>query len=171
MTEDLQPGRNLDALIAEKVMKWNVPLPELCSHGLFCLEHGGFPHYSTDISDAWEMVAKLAPICGDFCQSDGYFILQYADSACHEIGKKCSNLEIEEPEDDTGEDLWKWSAHFHPGHPGADTESAKIFPDYKKSCARGNTAAHAISLAALEIFKPRQKDTSGESQQSDQNDV
>ena len=67
MTE-LPAGRELDALIAEKVMGRVVTHPEQSSPG-YLLEWSGdayevggartLPSYSTDIADAWEVVAKL----------------------------------------------------------------------------------------------------------------
>jgi len=60
MTRDeilaMEPGRELDALVAEKVMGW--------TH--YREEWGGvvpdsISHYSTDISAAWEVVEKMGP--------------------------------------------------------------------------------------------------------------
>ncbi len=181
----MEPGRELDKLIAEKVMGWkrtklsyqlHINFDTLTVHpGVkdhFLLEPPEFfetpedgsdrkhtepPTYSTNLVAAWEVVSKLAPIVGDFHEADGFFILKYADSADHTTGKNCPAEWTEDmtayDANEDSEDTHKWSAHFHPGHPGADTESAKMFPDYKKSCARGRTAAHAICLAALKIFE------------------
>ena len=58
---ELQAGRELDALVAEKVMGWR----RIESTNLFLIgpKHieGGFPapHYSTDISAAWQIVEKF----------------------------------------------------------------------------------------------------------------
>lgn len=165
----MEPGRELDKLIAEKVMGLETGsigsrlVVMQRGHGCGTYECQKFhprtmPEYSADIAAAWEVVSKLAPIVGDFMEADGFFILKYADSADHTTGENCPAEWAEEMvgadnESDDSEDTHKWSAHFHPGHPGADTESAKMFPDYKKSCARGRTAAHAICLAALKIFE------------------
>lgn len=69
MTRDeilaLKPGRELDALVAEKVMGWTYGHP--CPEGMDCLhwvdEKGEVrdykpPQYSTDISAAWEVFEK-----------------------------------------------------------------------------------------------------------------
>jgi hypothetical protein len=163
----MEPGKELDVLIAEKVMGWkkltfDAPIRGLLwiwdhKEGALETEVQRVPSYSTDITAAWEVVSKLAPIVGDFQEADGFFILKYADSADHTTGKNCPAEWTEDmtayDTNEDSEDTHKWSAHFHPGHPGADTESAKMFPDYKKSCARGRTAAHAICLAALKIFE------------------
>ena len=79
-TDDLPAGRELDALVAEKVMGWRITawndgepwgnrevfppfepingIPADCD----CISHseaGEPPHYSTDIAAAWEVVEKL----------------------------------------------------------------------------------------------------------------
>lgn len=75
MTEELKPGRELDALVAEKVMglkiNWDETTPcPLCGDvGRFCgarmwCSHDGwyysqYKNYSTDIAAAWEVVEKL----------------------------------------------------------------------------------------------------------------
>lgn len=51
----MKAGRELDALIAEKVMDGK-RCPN-CTDGL--PECGFHPHYSTDIAAAWEVVGKL----------------------------------------------------------------------------------------------------------------
>lgn len=60
----MQAGRDLDALIAEKVMGLRVePCRKIGEPRAIANEHGHFerfiPHYSTDIADAWEVVEKL----------------------------------------------------------------------------------------------------------------
>lgn len=52
------PGRELDALIAEKVMGLRCPDWISCGRGRGAWEHS-LKHYSTDISAAWEVVEKL----------------------------------------------------------------------------------------------------------------
>ncbi len=167
----MKPGRELDAIIAEKVLgfinvrddiiqtdkdyrgHWERELiHQPCAYAEGYLEI--VPYFSTDIAAAWRIIDKLAPLVGDFEQADGYFKLMYADSAGHGGPKKCDPGESRYDADDT--DLTRWSAHFHPGMPGADTESAKLFPmDSGWSCARGETAAHAICLAALKIVSEK----------------
>jgi hypothetical protein len=71
----MNPGRELDALIAEKVMGWRIlkkltippkPLDEADPCGLppGVSDDGktawvSIPHYSADIADAWQVVEKL----------------------------------------------------------------------------------------------------------------
>lgn len=58
----MKAGRELDALIAEKVMGLKTPPNERCSctnSEWLCRKHGTFPRYSTSIADAWEVVEKL----------------------------------------------------------------------------------------------------------------
>lgn len=61
----MKPGRELDALVAEKVMGWKVlrhkDFPDHPDVD-FTKEHGVLmrtPHFSTDIAAAWEVVGKL----------------------------------------------------------------------------------------------------------------
>ena len=73
-TDDLPAGRELDALVAEKVMGWQdarafFPWPEsgvMLDNYAMMPPHGGairdiahVPCYSTDIAAAWEVVEKL----------------------------------------------------------------------------------------------------------------
>jgi hypothetical protein len=56
----MKAGRELDRLVAEKVMGWKVEYGEL-GHEHFT-ENGEIkflPFYSTNISDAWQVVEKL----------------------------------------------------------------------------------------------------------------
>jgi hypothetical protein len=46
-------GRELDALVAEKVMGRDMTRPAGFKHPI------GMPHYSTDIAAAWEVVERL----------------------------------------------------------------------------------------------------------------
>lgn len=157
----MKPGRELDEIVAEKVMGWkrlSDPTYDWHSPDDGLLAAGMVPFYSTDIAAAWRIVSKLAPVVGDFHEADGYFIVQYGDSADHVVegmGGGCAPGPIvtTQTDNDDGEDLERWSAHFHPGHAAAETESEKLFPDYKKYCARGETAAHAICLAALAVTR------------------
>lgn len=122
----------------------------------FAKECGGgpVPNFSTDMADAAKVMEKLAHLVGDFQQADGFFHLTYADSADHGDDKGCDPGETIADDDDN--DLTRWSCHLHPGVPGADEESAKLFgADCKKICVRGETAAHAICLAALKLYGVR----------------
>lgn len=68
--EDLKPGRELDALVAEKVMGWptfeqynNDRVLELkMANAKGRRDNEVVPHYSTDIASAWEVVEKLYAI-------------------------------------------------------------------------------------------------------------
>lgn len=66
MSEELNPGRDLDALVAEKVMGWMTrgtgesisdPAEWVMPNGLRGREAP--PFYSTDISAAWQVVEKM----------------------------------------------------------------------------------------------------------------
>jgi hypothetical protein len=150
------PGPKLDALVAKKVMGWR----SLGEHWANGPKHSDRVHKkaawqpSTCIGHAWEVVQKLAPIVGDFQEADGWFRLLYADSANHgDMDNGCDPGEGETTPEPDDEDLSRWSCHFHPGHPGEGTLSAKLFKDYRKACARGRTAEHAICLAALKVME------------------
>jgi hypothetical protein len=61
---EVKPGRELDSIVAEKVMgwKWNAESAWL-GDSKWSRTHGDpwsfLPHYSTDIADAWAVVEKL----------------------------------------------------------------------------------------------------------------
>lgn len=62
MTTDLPAGRELDALVAEKVMDDPVDRQIVDEHGfeiILCRSHLVLPRYSTDIAAAWTVVEKL----------------------------------------------------------------------------------------------------------------
>ena len=62
----MKPGREMDALVAERVMGWRV-MAEYEPGVIKCLVDGNqcevnppeFPRYSTDIAAAWEVVMEL----------------------------------------------------------------------------------------------------------------
>jgi hypothetical protein len=58
----MKPGRELDALIAEKVM--GQKLHQSAFHGFLWFGEDGFPvkPYSTDIAASWEVVEKIKTI-------------------------------------------------------------------------------------------------------------
>lgn len=122
----MKAGRELDALVAEKIFGLHV-LDN--GEGPFIWENREgrkLPHYSSGIATAWEIVSKLAPLAGDFHEADGFFRLLYADSADHgDAGGDCNPGPIEADADDN--DVTKWSAHFHPGWPGEGTEAARLW--------------------------------------------
>jgi hypothetical protein len=129
----MKPGRELDALIAEKVMGWdfahNFKLCDnrafkRCSNCLGIISEGnpldprclGFPHYSTNIEAAWKVVELLQ-----------LFKIQQTDktdgmTACVQ--------------------LWQ------------DSNGVWTIGDWQDQLfvlAEGDTAPHAICLAALKI--------------------
>jgi hypothetical protein len=55
----MQAGRELDALIAEKVMGYVPPRPGTVGYDMKDLPRNRVPHYSTDIAAAWQVVEKL----------------------------------------------------------------------------------------------------------------
>lgn len=65
MRDAMKPGRELDALVAEKVMGWVRPAmdsPYIVDdpiHGKLAYLSGEIPHYSADIAAAWEIIEKL----------------------------------------------------------------------------------------------------------------
>lgn len=66
--DEMPAGRELDALVAEKVMEENFPkkmaFPTGKGKELLVLELGraiSLPHYSTNIAAAWQVVEKLGP--------------------------------------------------------------------------------------------------------------
>ncbi len=75
----MKPGRELDALIAEKVMKLRVePCRSIMEPMVLANATGHFesyiPHYSTSIADAWSVVEKLIAEGGDvelICRDEG----------------------------------------------------------------------------------------------------
>lgn len=93
--EGMAAGRELDALVAARVMKWTdigPAAPEMQEHGedLWGRPHGGataqanVPPYSTDIAAAWQVLTELEGIY-DFAWSlsndePGYTFRAYTDS-------------------------------------------------------------------------------------------
>lgn len=162
----LPAGPELDRLVAEKVMGWSLnPNPDkfrgssINKYGQPILEviNVGSSYDALDeivfepsarIDHAWEVVAKMAPLVGDFQAGDGFFHLIYADSAEHSQGKGCDpKRTIEDENDDV--DRERWSAHFHVGCLGEGPAYPPAWDHGKRSCARGATAALAICRAAL----------------------
>jgi hypothetical protein len=75
--DDVPAGRELDALVAEKVMGWvshdwfwttpdsrQVDFPEILKHDDRD-DSDGLPHYSTAIKVAWEVIRKMMETSGD----------------------------------------------------------------------------------------------------------
>ena len=86
----LQPGREMDALIADKVMgsvAEKVHILRACK-AFPGYEHTGnyvcpeIPHYSTDMAAAWTVVEKIEPNTGPFIlwqDEDGLFGCHFGD--------------------------------------------------------------------------------------------
>ncbi len=124
MIDQLKPGRELDALIAEKVMgcqvaqdsetgdfvQWEPAYTEALGHG-FYERHGRVPNYSTDISAAWAVITHLYEQLG----------CEHAVTSWDEGGAQ---------------------VHFHTPNHSVDVMS------------RSDTVAHAICLAALKAVEP-----------------
>ena len=124
MTE-LNPGRELDALVAEKVMGWKpymFPNPihgfgqpsELLMDAESAIELDLIPRYSTDIAAAWKVVEKVKL----------NIITRYQDKWL------CTNV---------GSDFQFW-CEYPNRYENLNDDSY---------CELGDTAPHAICLAAL----------------------
>lgn len=150
----MKPGRGLDALVAKKVMGFNVikinqkearealdvpsgitaPAGKLeliikfLEGVMLCdgLERD-IPHYSTDISDAWEVVEKIHSSTFDWSRGYGYYV------ESESITKTSTDLKINMYKDHKG-----WEVRFMDMHNNTFV------------CAyEAKTAALAICLAAL----------------------
>ena len=157
----MNAGRELDALVAEKVMgfhahrlEWDAkcdgercvrcgqvfsnytePIGRLCNGATI-------PYYSTEIAAAWLVLGKMAPLVGDFAGGDGWLTLTYAESADHGCGLPiCAGDEHHQKE---------WSAHIHVESPGERCPAHWRSGD--RFCAIAVTAPHAICLAALKAL-------------------
>ena len=116
----MEPGRKLDALVAEKVMGWtwkDYTAGGEPARGLFppppsgsFRDHDQYGYYSDDIAAAWELVEEL--------EARG-FVVRYQTMGPKRIGRRVT---IERPE-----------------------ESGAIY-----GTAEAPEAAHAICLASLE---------------------
>ena len=121
----MDAGRELDALVAEKVMGCD-PVKGMyyCTdpnHPNKCGE--GIAHYSTDISAAWEVVEKL--------QNDGIAFGMWWDA--HELDKRFRV----ESYPGCGENTWAYRGH-------------NKHKPFEIEC---DTAPHAICLAALKTVE------------------
>jgi len=125
----MEAGRELDALVAEKVMGKKV---RILSNSLFCWEYDGeyenlyglaqpIPAYSTDISAAWQVVEKLC----NWDVDDNMLILKGQGPDIEDKGP-----DREDPRD------WQWW-------------EAEINGTWGKVEAQAETAPLAICLAAL----------------------
>lgn len=99
MIENMQPGRELDALVAEKIMGWTdfSPIDPAVDYSIgangfrrnYATDPNGgktwFPLYSTDISAAWEVVEEMRkreddPFCIDIETCLINYTVKVADS-------------------------------------------------------------------------------------------
>jgi hypothetical protein len=133
MSQDLPPGRELDALIAEKVMGrkrewrgrgWPSPNETLELEWMWVGSGQGMEQktspYSTDIAAAWEIVDEIGPVWRGF-----QFIIQWTE---HSWREQC------------------WEAGWY--------ESGNEGPE-GRATAVAATVPHAISLAALKVIELR----------------
>lgn len=92
----MQPGRELDALVAVQVMglrreKRKIPCPDGIP-GCAVAHYGYFPPFSTDISASWEVVEKLRTMeiyLNVHADKNRYYVLAFvaADTAQEAICK------------------------------------------------------------------------------------
>jgi hypothetical protein len=113
-------GREMDALIAEKIMGYTLSelsLPAYPKYKLFDIESGEFsgyvkevPHYSTDIADAWEVVKRMPiPFKLEKCWEKAYQIGPEGWSACWCTDADCEGCN-ENSRCTNGDDAWAETA-------------------------------------------------------------
>lgn len=134
----MKPGRELDALIAEKVMELKDVRRQTQGWHTDQLMHGPVrvggvasmvPDYSTNIGDAWMVVEKLKNV---ICSGEGFR---------PEFELICSEDNI---------DAQGWQAVFYDRHgSGAWHDYKGRDKEWPHFSAYGETAPHAICLAAL----------------------
>lgn len=72
---NLKAGRELDALIAYKVMGFDIDAAAVGDAREYCWDHNTIgecfriPYYSTEIASAWQVFCKLGP-AWQICQTD-----------------------------------------------------------------------------------------------------
>lgn len=110
------------------------------------------PHYSTVITDAWQIVDSLGRLVGSWGGADGFFWLGFGEYGDHNLsddkGQECQFGDLDWDRDSDPDPLG-WSAHFHLGLIGADCGAPKHWRAGDAFCARGPTAALALCRAAL----------------------
>lgn len=78
----MKAGRELDALIAEKVRGWIV-----FNKGTFLEYHRNLPPFSTDIAAAWEVVslfvAKQVTVVIRQSEDDGFWVVGFDEHWAH----------------------------------------------------------------------------------------
>lgn len=133
MTKEMTAGREMDALLAEKVMGYTLSDLSLLAYPkykLFDIESGEFsgyvkevPHYSTDIAAAWQVVEQVTKTQ---CDDTGSFYV-------FKIVKKHH----------------KWCTYIkHPLWSGIHSELGK---NYEMHQAYADTAPLAICRCALKV--------------------
>ena len=101
----MEPGRELDALVAEKVMAYtrnadgsflNAVGYHLSADNVCAEEYNRLPHFSTDIAAAWEVVEKLRPRFefNAFVYENGVRVAFWKKRTCGEIAGFCVADEI-----------------------------------------------------------------------------
>lgn len=79
----LQAGREIDALVVERVMGWKVAKPEAAALRFVTmgdtLHPNHVPHYSTDIAAAWEVVEALRArfVFEMYDREDGSYVVKF----------------------------------------------------------------------------------------------
>lgn len=154
--DKMPAGREMDALVAEKVIGWS---------GIFWLDkeptgappnsHAPYPvhikHYSTRFESAGLVFDKLALLVGGWKYCDGFATLVFAESANHSDARHECGVNDGQVRDEEGDYTRHWSCHFHIGSCGI-SDSPEIPDHWKvgdKFCAMGETAMLAICRAAL----------------------
>jgi hypothetical protein len=118
--DEMPAGREMDALIAEKIMGYTLSelsLPAYPKYKLFDIESGEFsgyvkevPHYSTDIADAWEVVKRMPiPFKLEKCWEKAYQIGPEGWSACWCTDADCEGCN-ENSRCTNGDDAWAETA-------------------------------------------------------------
>ena len=118
--DEMPAGREMDALVAEKVMGYTLSelsLPAYPKYKLFDIESGEFsgyvkevPHYSTDIADAWEVVKRMPiPFKLEKCWEKAYQIGPEGWSACWCTDADCEGCN-ENSRCTNGDDVWAETA-------------------------------------------------------------
>ena len=118
--DEMPAGREMDALLAEKVMGYTLSelsLPAYPKYKLFDIESGEFsgyvkevPHYSTDIAASWEVVKRMPiPFKLEKCWEKAYQIGPEGWSACWCTDADCEGCN-ENSRCTNGDDAWAETA-------------------------------------------------------------
>ena len=118
--DEMPDGREMDALIAEKVMGYTLSelsLPAYPKYKLFDIESGEFSgyvkevsHYSTNLAAAWEVVERMPiPFKLEKCWEKAYQIGPEGWSACWCTDADCEGCN-ENSRCTNGDDAWAETA-------------------------------------------------------------